>query len=317
MIKEVFLEILSDKSVLPEYEEQNAKIDEIAKSPLQYAAETLKGNSFPSFNPDYEAFNEIYENEVKLIVAITAENPNLWLDPTQYFYLINCFIVSLKKEYEKTAKKTMTMKGFEDENGYENFIKNRDDLLLEKLIEKEWNWSTHFKDFHFCRFFLYDKKEKDFLQKAVFPSLKASHDLFNIKSFFIDKDTIKENLENGKENLLGDYEEHVRLVWEKISQQERNKTKSFNNVIKTRKKDCTPEFLILFKEDDNSKRYVKIHTFVNGKPYFIRFDEDDTNETRGYKIIQTIISDLAKSVDKTNRYIPEPLNTKNSYIEWG
>jgi len=320
IIKDKFPEQFSEKTVMSAYEVQNNGIDKIMKSPLEYALETLKGNQAPKFSPNDNYLEEIYEDSTKLIVAITAENPNLWLDPTLCFYFTNCCVVSLIKNVENGSKK-MEMEHFENKtnNKYISF-RNNNEISLDKLIKQEWDWTNDFNNFHFFRFFLYDGTQKDCFEKNVFPSLKASQDLFGIKSFFNEIEKIKNELQNGTENHLGDYYAHIDFIWDEIAKRET--TPSFRKVINERKSKHLPEFLILFKtkEDENGSLvyYATVHTFVNGNPYSIEFIKDPTNQLRGYTIVQSLVSYLAKSVKNTEKYAPEDefLNTKNSYIKW-
>jgi hypothetical protein len=315
-----FPKIFQKKTVLSDYKEQNNEIDKIIKSPLEYATETLKGNQAPKFSPNDCYLEEIYASDTKLIVAVTAENPNLWLDPTLCFYLINCCAVSLIKNESNVAGKRMKMEDFVDATNvaYKTFT-NSHDTSLDKLIKHEWDWNNDFQNFDFFRFFLYDGEKRVCLEKNVFPSLKATHDLFGIKSFFTEINEIESELRNGTENHLGDYHAHIDFIWDEISKQDTSP--SFRRVINERKSNHWPEFLILFKTKENETNptcCVTVHTFVNGKPYSIEFVKDSTNHLRGYTIVQSLISYLAKSVKNTPKYAPQDefLNTKNSYIKW-
>ncbi|GHT08469.1 hypothetical protein FACS189426_04170 [Bacteroidia bacterium] len=315
IIKKEFLKSFSKKTVLPDYKPQNNEIDKIIKSPLDYALQTLDGNSFPRFNPDYKTFNDIYKKEVKLIVAITAENPNLWLDPTSCFYLINCYVAFFIRMQQQNIGNRMEMENFNEltDEKHKEF-RTRHEQSLEKLIKQEWSFAD--SDFDFFRFFLYDKDQKDCLEKTAFPSLKASHDLFDIKSFFTEIDDIETELKKG-ENYLPDYYAHIDFLWEEIRKKKPDPSNSpFNRVIDGRKKKHLPEFLALFKKE-NDKNKVTIHTFVNGNPYEIEFTEDLHNPC-GYTIVKSLISYLADSVKKAPRYnhTDEFLNKENSYIKW-
>ncbi|GHT08472.1 hypothetical protein FACS189426_04180 [Bacteroidia bacterium] len=289
--------IFAEKSCNGNDETKNKKIDEIIKSPFKYALEILEGNSFPEFNPNYRGFNEIYENNVKLIVAVTAE-PNLWLDPTQCFYMMNCCVVTLKRK--QRPSQTMAMKSFENAKGFKSLM----DIQKQSLTKLE-NWTTaSLNEFDFFRFFIYKQDDETSLKHLIFPSLKASHDLFGIKSFFTKNETIK--------NYLGtteydQYCENINLIWEDIKNL--NDSPAFRNIIDIRMSDHTPEFLVLFKVGR-----VIIHTFVEGTPYRRQYFDDDPL----YSTIRALISTISRVVRNSAQYIPPQnhLNTKNSYIEW-
>ncbi|GHT29229.1 hypothetical protein FACS189432_08250 [Bacteroidia bacterium] len=287
---------------------------DIIKSHLEYVAETLNGNLVQNFNPNDHYLKELYDENVKLVIALTAENPNLWLDPTMYFYLINCCVVSLLKNENNNGTK-LKMKDFVNSFGYQEEI-IRQKKTLEKFTKLKWDWTTDLNNFDFFRFFLYDGKQKECLETTVFPSLKASHDLFNIKSYFNQRGDIENRLK--ERNQLGDFYAHIDFLWNEIGKQKFSK--SFREVIDKRKKEHLPEFLFLFKEtdEDRSIHTVTVHTYVDGNPYFVEYKESPTSNN-GYQKVQSLVSYIAQSVyDTTEQYIPAEkyLNTKKSYIKW-
>jgi hypothetical protein len=307
------IEIYSKKSILENYRDTNNSIDRIIKSPLEYAAETLEGNLAPYFRPNDRYIEEMYDPKVKLIIAVTAENPNLWLDPTLCFYLINCCAVSLIHNKNNIRTKRIGIQDFGSSLRYQAEVNIQQDTL-NKLIKSTWDWATDLKDFDFLRFFLYNGEQKECLENTVFPSLKASHDLFKMKSYFNQIKDIDNKLE--KENRLGDFRAHIDFLWDEIAKQ--NLATAFRKIINKRKKEHWPEFLFLFKNTDEQNIHsVTVHTFVDGSPYFVEYKESATSNN-GYQIVQSLVSYIAKSVYETDPYIPAGryLNTNKSYIEW-
>lgn len=317
IVTQQIIEIYSKKAILKDYQSTNNSIDKIIKSPLEYAAETLKGNLAPQFRPNDRYLEEIYDDKVKLVIAVTAENPNLWLDPTLCFYLINCCAVSLLKSKPNGALNLIT-RDFINSLNYQRKITEQLDTL-NKLTRLAWDWRNDFKDFDFFRFFIYDREQKECLEKTVFPSLKASHDLFNIKSYFNQKEQIEESLRNN--NKLPDFYAHIEFLWNEMDTKNKSSVSdyiAFKKIINKRKDDHSPEFLFLFKSHDANIRSVTVHTFVDGKPYHVEYEENATNNN-GYQIIQSLVSHIAQSVQCIEeQYIPtgSHLNTSKSCLEW-
>lgn len=317
------VEIYSQKSILKDYKDNNRDIDRIIKSPLEYAAETLAGNLAPCFYPDHRGFNEMYNEDVKLIIAVTAENPNLWLDPTICFYLINCCAVSLLKNANNSTTgnpRLLTIGHYKDSLTYKDEIQKNLDTLS-KFTKRNWDWNSDLKEFDFLRFFLYkNSEERECLENTVFPSLKASHDLFRMKTYFNQRDDIDSRLYTS--NQLEDFRGHINFLWDEISKQ--NHSESFKEIINKRKKDYIPEFLFLFKTNKDKQgnfiHSVAVHTFVDGIPCFVDYREGDASNN-GYQIVQSLISYIAHGIQNAGigqQYIPAGsyLNTENSYIDW-
>jgi hypothetical protein len=312
------IEIYSKKSILNDYRDINRSIDRIIKSPLEYAAETLNGNLAPCFNPDHHGFNEMYNDDVKLIIAVTAENPNLWLDPTICFYLINCCAVSLLKNTNNTTgiPRKLTMQNYGNSLTYQDEIQNHLDILS-RLTQQQWNWTTDLQNFDFFRFFLYNGEQRESLENTVFPSLKASHDLFKMKTYFNQRTDIENQL--SASNRLDDFYGHINFLWDEIARQ--NLSDAFRKIIDKRKKEHIPEFLFLFKTiEEPNIHSVTVHTFVDGVPYFVEYRESATNNN-GYQIVQSLVSYIAQGIQNAGiaqQYIPAGryLNANKSYIDW-
>jgi hypothetical protein len=309
------IEIYSGKSKLNNYLGTNKDIDRVIKSPLEYVAETLGGNLAPYFKPDHHAFNEIYYDEIKLIVAVTAENPNLWLDPTICFHLINCCAVSLLKK-KGNGTRDLEIRSFRDSLIYRDYIQEQLNTL-DCLTTQTWNWGNDLANFDFFRFFLYDEQQRACLVNTVFPSLKASHDLFQMKSYFNPTSAIRQRLNTM--NKLNDFDAHINFLWDEISMQ--NLSDDFQKIINKRKNEHMPEFLFLFKSTENSDIHsVTVHTFVDGIPYSVEYRESDIGNN-GYQKVQELITYIAQSVHDIGiigQYIPAGryLNTEKSYLRW-
>ena len=95
VVKNYILPAFIDRSKSNSYISENNNLDKIIKSPIDYTKETLSGNEAPIFRPNESYLEEIFDDDITHIVAITSENPNMWLDPTLSFYLVNCCAVSL------------------------------------------------------------------------------------------------------------------------------------------------------------------------------------------------------------------------------
>lgn len=289
--------------------EYNNSIDKIIKSPIDYANETLKGNKAPEFNPNDEYLDELFDDDISYIVAVTAENPNLWIDPTLCFYMTNCCAVSLINKLNEDIYKgqKIIMRDYNDDNTYELFVKSETDDILTLLKRQE-----KLKKFEFVRFLIFDNEQKDYLEHSVFPSLKASQDLFRIKSFFIQNDNFQKNLGAEYETYIG----IINEIWDRIKINNVIIDDKAIKIINKRKEKHIPEFLILFKKNSE----VVIHTYINGKAYKTPFinGKDDVNSDNS--AIKLLVAYLAKCRLKNTKcdWTPtgDKLNKKRSYIAW-
>jgi hypothetical protein len=300
-------ESFTKKSCYNNREAENNKIDKIIKSPLEYASQTLGGNLAPTFNPNDSYLDEMYDESIKYIVALTAENPNLWLDPTLCFYMTNCNAVSLYKESKNHEGKNLKILDFENNEKYDKFYRWKTDPIIEKLKKHE-----KYDRFAFVRFILYSDEDYDCLGNTVFPSLKASQDLFGVKSFFISKKEINTAL-NGRALL---YRGYIDTIWNTIK--DLADDAEFRNIIEERSENLIPEFLLLYKENS-----IKIHTYVNGKAYEREIPQsEDANSA--YRAIQGLIAMLSNFYSEQNantrNWKPSVeranLNTRYSYLCW-
>lgn len=310
IVKEQIKPRIEEKSKSNDFIDINKDIDRTIKSPLDYTHETLTGNQAPYFKPNEPYLEEIYGDDIDYIVAITAENPNLWLDPTLCFYMANCYAVSLINQAQKHIGKKMVVKDFNTEEEYLKFINKEDISVLETLKEKK-----SLNNFEFIRFFIFTEQQKECLEKTVFPSLKASQDLFRIKSFFLLKENIEKQLK-GKGFPI--YKGYVEALWDRIVAQCPNKDEKMTDIVEMRKKNTIPEFLILCKKD----KTVVIHTYIHGKPYCVKLKNNVHDVDNDYEAVKTIIAYLADCRLKNDKcdWLPsqskENLNTSKSYIDW-
>ncbi len=298
-----------DKSGSENYKGTNNKIDKTIKSPLEYTRETLHGNQAPFFNPNEQYLEEIYNDDLAHIVAITAENPNLWLDPTLCFYMINCCAVSLIRKINSGIITKLRVSDFRNDTTYTEIVTKESKLVLDKLKNKEI-----FDKFEFIRFFLFDEDQKECLNNTVLPSLKASQDLFRIKSFFIKKDSVKNCLPKS----FNEYESCIKTIWDSFISSTNNLNDESKKIIEKRKAKLLPEFLILFKKDEN----IVIHTYVNGKPYHKEFLKGTASDSFVYEAIRSLTSILSECrLTKGNcDWFPTnndgTLNKTKSYIDF-
>jgi hypothetical protein len=295
----------------------NNTIDKIIKSPIDYTHETLSGNQAPIFNPNEKYLEDIYSEELSHIVAITAENPNLWLDPTLCFYMINCCAVSLVNKFNNSNKTVSKLKicDFNNDITYENFVKTESNVILKRLKEKK-----DLENFEFIRFFIFNKEQEYCLKDTVFPSLKASQDLFRIKSFFIQDDKLKLNLKTEYRTYLS----FIDDIWDRIAQHHNfnpadEEQKKIISIIENRKLKHIPEFLILFKKN----KEIIIHTYISGKAYTTPLGNHTTGVHDDYSAAKSLIAYLANCRIKNSKcdWYPEyndnvkTLNIRKSYID--
>jgi len=292
-------------------------IDNIIASPLEYTHETLIGNNAPSFKPNAEYLEEIYSNEIDYIVAITAENPNLWLSPTLCFYMANCYAVSLLNHAKKNEDKIIFVDNFEEDTEYHNLKTTKQcKPILEKLQDEK-----RLEDFQFIRFLIFSETQEECLKDTVFPSLKASQDLFRIHSFFIRQDKIASRLEDKYQEYINS----VNIIWDRFISNYRPTPKSkFKNVVDIRKGNVKenvqgnviPEFLILFKKNEK----IEIHTYINGEPHFIKLDNNNNLDKGIIAAAKKLIAFLAECRLKNQKCDWNPnektLNSSKSYIDW-
>ena len=258
---------------------------------------------------------------------------------SSFFYMSNCYAASLVRhvnDYLKTfdyQSDSVPQLFVQDKSILEADI-NKDRLdVIEKLVEKSGT-----NGFEFIRFFIYDKNQKLSCDNAIFPSLKASQDLFRTFSYYIQKELLKESLENHviddnlesqtvKKNtqdypkrivLGGDkyknkwqkYEAINKALW-RLYDHNCVKLEDAKEVQKRRIKDTIPEFLFVFYEDG-----VEVHSYLAGhywrKPKMVEGDAD---------LIRELISFLAtyvKEDDKNGQLEMEDsqINKKKTFITW-
>ena len=309
IIKENILHVINEKSKvqLSTAINNDKEIDKTITSPLEYIHETLIGNPAPDFNPNAPYLEEIYSKDVKCIVAITAENPNLWLDPTLCFYMTNCCAVSLMNHANKNVGKEIEVKDFNTGLEYSTFVETKYVPILQKLERK-----IDLIDFEFIRFLIFTERQRECLEKTVFPSLKAIQDLFRIKSFFIQKDKLQNNL--GNEYSL--YRVCVETIWQRIVSHNNITDEEILKIVNDRKDNLIPEFLFLFKNNGN----IVIHTYIKGEPYCAPLHDNVSHVEGNENVIRNLIAYLAKCRLKNEKcdWVPsgENLNTKKSYIDW-
>lgn len=316
IINDKILEAFQEKSKTKDngHIKDNRRLDRIIKPPVEYTKEVLTGNTTPPFEPNAKYLEEIYENDITHIVAITAENPNLWLDSTLSFYMLNCCAVSLiRKKNEHKTKTTIVIRDLENGTIYRKF-KQKSTKTLQELSEGQ-KTST----FEFVRFILFNNQHYECLHDSVFPSLKAAQDLFKIKSYFINYENLKKN--TGINNYTN-YSRNVNDLWDIISER-KQRTKelksdidTFKNILNNRKNNDMPEFLILFKNNGD----IILHTYVAGNDERINFKVSDKIYNSVKLHIDSIISFLSsyRLTEGKDDWNPTEhnFNSKKSYIDW-
>jgi hypothetical protein len=102
-----------------------------------------------------------------------------------------------------------------------------------------------------------------------------------------------------------------------MSEMNDDEDEKFDERINIRKNDNTPEFLLLFKRNGD----ILIYTYVNGKPYDIRIDHNDTIFVCIVKGILALLAECYEEQDNQNANwkpttIKKNLNTRYSYLCW-
>ena len=297
-----------------EHIRSNNRIDRIIKPPVEYTKEVLTGNTTPPFEPNAKYLEEIYEDDISHIVAITAENPNLWLDSSLSFYMLNCCAVSLiRKKNENKNKTTMVIKDLENNQIYQKF--------KAKSIDTLENLSQNKKPsgFEFIRFILFNDEHYKCLHDSVFPSLKASQDLFKIKSYFLNYENVKKST---SENDYKTYSKNVNNLWDIILNIKKRKTELhneidiFKEIVNKRKENVLPEFLLLYKSNGE----IILHTYIAGRDERVHFKKSNNNYQEVSLHLNNIIKFLAsyrlKNGDDDWNPNESNFNSKKSYIDW-
>jgi hypothetical protein len=291
---------------------------------MEYVNEIVKGNQVPQFNPDDTYQDVLYDDNkpddkrIKYIVAITAENPNMFLDPTIGFYMSNCYAASLIRhtnDFLKTKSKPnsipqLRIKDLDDLEG--DIVENRK-KIIEKLKE-----GSELEKYEFVRVFMYDEDQKKCCDNAIFPSLKASQDLFRTISFYIQKEEIEKKLKSEKIDDGSD-----KNNWEKLKRINNILWSLFDDDCKTNKgvkivqknriKKIVPEFLFVFYKNE-----VEIHSYLGGKYCKNRY----LKESEEGKSIKDLIKILAEYLNSKEDFIKGDLklgkqeNKYNTFIDW-
>lgn len=313
-----------DKMVSTNTKEINNKIDKFIQSPLEYVNETVKGNSVPDFKPDDPSQEIIFKAGIRYIVAITAENPNLWMDPTVCFYMANCYAVSLINQTNEVIDKAHNTNKrikrmiVKDREEIANTMETKREEIIKKLSSK-----AAINTFEFIRFFMFTNEQKESCENVVFPSLKAAQDLFRTHSFYINKDNMKYNMGGN----WGDFSEVVRRLWSLFDETPVNNGRKA--VLDIRKKEVIPEFLLLYFDEK-----IEIQSYLNGIPV-----KKEIKKNTKYKawikkdcdygdII--IMEDISKLVSSIAYYVKDKeyqddtafmnneilVNNYNAFIDW-
>ena len=300
----------------PENRYNNRQIDGFIRSPLEYVSETLRGNQAPSFFPDDDYQDVIFggTDEIKYIVAITAENPNLFMDPTIGFYMSNCYAASLIRHVNDFIKESNNKTDcipqlcVQDLKTLKKSVNIRRLSIINQLINQRG-----IDSFEFIRFFIYDEKQERCCDQAIFPSLKASQDLFRTLSFYVQKEKLTKNLksktlEEGTE--WDNYHSIIEELWSLYDDACR-KDPEAKKVQRRRIKNTIPEFLFVFYQDG-----VEMHTFLAG--HYWELDRMvGSDAERVYDLIKILAEYVNEDVKKGQLHLDGlQKNKKNTFINW-
>ena len=288
---------------------KNREMDSYIQSPIEYVNETVKGNQVPTFDPDDTYQDVLYEEDIKFIVAITAENPNFFLDPTIGFYMSNCYAASIIKhtneflENFESATNQKPKMCVMDLNELEEVIDEKRQDVLNKLKNEE-----KFENFEFIRIFMYDKHQRECCDNAVFPSLKASQDLFRTLSFYIQKEKLKNSLSlNCKWDEFNDANKVLWQLYDTFCETRPTARKVQNDRINN----TVPEFLFVFYEDK-----IGIHTYLGGE-YSRKTVKTESNVGDSIRSLIKILADYVdKDSEKGKIEVGDQLNSRNTFIDW-
>lgn len=299
-----------------DYNDNNA-IDNFIQSPLEYVNETLRGNKLPEFDPNDTYQDAIFEDEIKYIVAITAENPNLFLNPSIGFYMSNCYAVSIIRHLQDFIKKTKHTQNskfqldVKDIKAYNNVIKPQIRQVINTLKDEKKRLET----FEFIRFFIFDEHQNECCKDAIFPSLKASQDLFRTISFYIQKKELEESLGNN-DNKWEEFREISNALWDLIGTKCKNNPCAMEN-LERRKVNVIPEFLLVFYDNK-----IAIHTYLGGKHYSwdskedLRPEEKDKAEEKIRLFTKLLADYVSKGQNGQLKIDQGKINQNHTFIDW-
>lgn len=292
-------------SVLKNEKEENLVIDSYIQSPIEYADEIVEGNQAPKFDPDDTYQDVLYDNKIKFILAITSENPNMFLDPTIGFYMSNCYASSLIRHTNDFIKNTKSKPNsipqllVKDLEELEEKIKNKRQKVIDELKQ-----SGILKDYEFIRIVMYNERQSECCDNAVFPSLKASQDLFRTLSFYLNK----ENMNNkDKWESLCENNEKLWSLFDRTC----NRNPKARAVREKRIADVVPEFLFVFYD-----KKIGIHTYLGGEYCKRRVDINSDEGNYIIKLIKILAGYVDEDVDKGQLSLGEDQNEHNTFIDW-
>ena len=323
--------------------EENKLIDNYIQSPIEYAKEIVKGNQVPKFDPDASYQDILYDDKIKFILVITAENPNMFLDPTIGFYMSNCYAASLIRHVNDFIKRSDS-----NNNGvFQLSVQNRDNDELNSEINKNIDNvinslkdNGELTDFEFVRIFIYDKKQRENYDNAVFPSMKASQDLFRTLSFYIQKEKLTDNhnKRNIKKRICTIHQKlkgltEMRLSnnakkkkndsqWEQLVSINRklwglfdrtcNRNPRARDARNKRIDNVIPEFIFVFY-----KNAIGIHTYLGGEYCQLRVEKETEAANNIIELIKILANHIQRDQDKCQLSLGEDRNDVNAYINWG
>lgn len=289
--------------------EENKIVDSFVQSPIEYVNEIVEGNQVPKFDPDDTYMDVLYDDKIKFIVAITAENPNLFLDPTIGFYMSNCYAASLIRHTNDFIKRTkskpnsipqLCMKDLEE---LEKKIKCKRKNIIDELKS-----SGKLNDFEFIRIFMYDEQQSEIYDNAVFPSLKASQDLFRTLSFYLQKEKLIGNL--NKKGKWEGFREINEKLWGLFDRTCKCNPRA-REVRKKRIDNVVPEFLFVFYEEK-----IGIHTYLGGEYCKRRVDLNSNAGENIFELVKLLASYVDEDGDNGQLLLGEKQNEHNTYIDW-
>lgn len=303
--------------------DENNKIDSYIQSPIEYANEIVYGNQVPEFKPDALYHDVLFDKKIKYIVAITAENPNMFMDPTIGFYMSNCYAISIMRHMNDYIQKNYKSNPNKiPEICVKNFNDLDDDVkMMEKKIIQKLKRGTKLKDYEFIRIFMYDKIQEKSFDKTIFPSLKASQDLFRTPSFYIKRDNLEDDLKHGE---LED-DKHQKYTIEQFHNYNKElwgyfkvyckKNHNARKILSERIDKTIPEFLFVFYD-----RKIVIHTYLGGEHFDVEAEMKSDKEKNIKELIKILAAYIDKDVDKKDDkrqlYIdPKLRNRTNTFID--
>ena len=155
---------------------------------------------------------------------------------------------------------------------------------------------------------MYDEQQSEIYDNAVFPSLKASQDLFRTLSFYLQKEKLIGNL--NKKGKWEGFREINEKLWGLFDRTCKCNPRA-REVRKKRIDNVVPEFLFVFYEEK-----IGIHTYLGGEYCKRRVDLNSNAGENIFELVKLLASYVDEDGDNGQLLLGEKQNEHNTYIDW-